>query len=406
MISPEISLLYGLFNKHNYVTYRSFINDKDIFPVKEQALLLEFLDKQHAKYETDLPINDTLILYKNENIGNDECKSLASDIIVSDIESNTIEELFKTVKQRNVANQVAIKALEVAEGKVSFDDLLSFVDDNKVVEIVSVDDINILNLDITTYDLGDEASDVNWSLEFLRKAVGPLRKGNLVHVFAAPEVGKTAFWVNQVAHWLQTTTGNICVFFNEEAGQEVVLRIYAAVFDIDYSKIEYNKENLKNKFFELYGNRLVFVDEAQLTFGKIERVLQKYKPIVAIVDNSDKVKVKAQDRKDLELHNIYKGMRELAKEYCPIVTIGHCDVTGYHKEYLDMDSMSNSKVGKPAEMDLIIGIGMKAEGGLNRYLSIPKNKLRGDKNTIEQLRHGRMVVGLEPTKSRFFDIVN
>jgi len=196
------------------------------------------------------------------------------------------------------------------------------------------------------------------------------------------------------------------VFFNEEAGKEVILRIYSSVFDVEYEILKKNKEHYRDEFNRKFGGRLIFVDEPALTFGKIERVMQKYLPTISIIDNADKIKVKAQDRRDLELHNIYKWLRELAKSFCPILTIAHCDASGYGREYLDMDSMANSKVGKPAEMDLIIGIGMKdGDTKLMRYLNIPKNKLRGDDDTIEQLRHGRMSVMIEPTKSKFLDII-
>jgi len=278
---------------------------------------------------------------------------------------------------------------------------------DKVIEVVSTDDINILSVDICSYEESQDACGVNWSLDFLRKAVGPLRKGNLAHVFAAPEVGKTAFWVCQVAHWLKTTDeGNICVFFNEEDGKEVILRIYSAVFNVDYAEIKARRSYFRDQFIQAFDNRLIFVDEAALTFGKIERIMQKFNPIISVIDNADKIKVKAQDRRDLELHNIYKWLRELAKSHCPILTVAHCDASGYGKEYLDMDSMANSKVGKPAEMDLIIGIGMKeGDTKLMRYLNIPKNKLRGDDNSVEQLRHGRMSVMIDPTKSQFIDII-
>lgn len=407
MFSPEIGLLYGLFNKINYNTYRSFIEDKDIFPLSEHSILLKHIDKQHLLYSEDLVLTDTLITFDNNNPGNESVKQLIVDISEIELDSQSIESLFKTVKERNVSNLIAIKALDVAEGKTSFDDLLSFVEENKIVEMVTTDDINILSLDICTYDNDDTDSAINWSLSYLRKAIGPLRRGNLCHVFAAPEVGKTAFWVSQVAYWLKTTDeGVVCIFFNEEEGKEVILRIYSALFDVEYAQIKKQKEWYRDQFIMAFGNRLIFVDEPAITFGKIERIMQKYKPIATIIDNADKIKIKAQDRRDLELHNIYKWLRELAKTYCPILTIAHCDATGYGKQYLNMDCMANSKVGKPAEMDLIIGIGMDSgDSNMQRYLNICKNKLRGDDNTSEALRHGKMVVGIEPTKSLFYDMV-
>jgi hypothetical protein len=51
--------------------------------------------------------------------------------------------------------------------------------------------------------------------------------------------------------------------------------------------------------------------------------------------------------------------------------------------------MADSKTAKPSELDFIIGIGrIDKEGHENqRFISTPKNKLRGDKDTVESMRH-------------------
>ena len=69
--------------------------------------------------------------------------------------------------------------------------------------------------------------------------------------------------------------------------------------------------------------------------------------------------------------------------------------------------MANSKTGKPSELDFIIGIGRIEKVGYEdiRYISIPKNKLRGDANTIEGMRHmkGKEVI-LRPMLSIYEDM--
>ena len=53
--------------------------------------------------------------------------------------------------------------------------------------------------------------------------------------------------------------------------------------------------------------------------------------------------------------------------------------------------MADSKTAKPSEMDFIIGIGREDKEGYEnmRYLTVSKNKLRGDENTQEEMRHMR-----------------
>jgi hypothetical protein len=138
----------------------------------------------------------------------------------------------------------------------------------------------------------------------------------------------------------------------------------------------------------------------------MERVVAKFDPSLIIIDNADKISVQNLERRDLEIHNIYKWARELAKKNCPVLTVAHADASAYGCKYLDESMMANSKVGKPAEMDFIIGIGKEEGESVARYISLPKNKLRGDKDTVETLRHGRWPVALRAEISTFFDTVS
>ena len=61
--------------------------------------------------------------------------------------------------------------------------------------------------------------------------------------------------------------------------------------------------------------------------------------------------------------------------------------------------MANSKIGKAAEADVIIGIGKEntetQDDNFLRYLHVSKNKLGGS--------HGRATVRIEPKISRYID---
>ena len=61
--------------------------------------------------------------------------------------------------------------------------------------------------------------------------------------------------------------------------------------------------------------------------------------------------------------------------------------------------LGNSKIGKAAEADVIIGIGKEqtdtGEDNFLRYLYVSKNKLGG--------RHGRATVQIQPEVSRYTD---
>lgn len=406
-MSPELVLLKGLLQKPQFRDYRPFIGD-DVFKSEEHKFLLEIIDDEHGKNDQGDVSLDALVIRAKLHLNRYPALQVILDQLVAlNISDAVYDEVFETIKQRNLANEIALKAIGVTEGRESFDDLIAFVDGNKSTKVASVDDVNILNLDISTYEEEKDGDDcLHWRLTWLNKSLGPIRKGNLGHVFANPEVGKTAFWVSEVTWMAQSAKRPIVVFFNEEQGKEVVYRMYSSMLGIPYKQIITDKAKYSKQFMDLGGNKIIFVDQAPLRTGFMERIMAKYKPCFAVIDNADKIAVKSMDRRDLEIHAIYKWARELAKEYCPILTVAHADASAYGTKYLNESMMANSKVGKPAEMDFIIGIGREEGEDVARYLSLPKNKLRGDNNTVEQLRHGHWAVALNTEISRFVDTVN
>jgi replicative DNA helicase len=103
----------------------------------------------------------------------------------------------------------------------------------------------------------------------------------------------------------------------------------------------------------------------------------------------------------------YQWAREQAKTYCPVIGVCQAGATAENKKYLSMDDIAESKTGKAGEADWILGIG-KVHDDHNpnkRYLSILKNKLTGDEDTIEELRHGKVEVEICPTIARYGDLV-
>lgn len=407
-MTPELALLRGLLKRSNYEIYRSFVDD--VLVSAEHKKVLEIIDDEYNRSKDsneDVAVSTVTIRSKLHINSHPALEIVLKDFESLDVAESVFEDVFETVKKRNLSNQIALKAIAVAEGREEFENLVVFVEENKITKIASVDDVNILSMDITTYAEEEEGSDeLHWRLAWLNKSLGPVRRGNLGHVFANPEVGKTAFWVSEVTHMAQHTTRPIVVFFNEEDGKEVIYRMYSSMLGIPYKEILEDKPKYAKQFLDLGGERIIFVDQAPLKIGMIEKVMAKYEPVFCVIDNADKIAVKQLERRDLEIHNIYKWARELAKSYCPILTVAHADATAYGEKYLDESMMANSKVGKPAEMDFIIGIGREEGESVARYLSLPKNKLRGDKNTIEQLRHGRWPVSLQAEISRFVDTSN
>ena len=251
---------------------------------------------------------------------------------------------------------------------------------------------------------------LRWRLDALNKSLGSLRKSNFGFIFARPETGKTTFLASEITYMLtqlQDEHGSIIWFNNEQAGKEVMLRIYQAYFGLRLDQLTSNILKYEEEFESQTKGKFLLVDDANISKAKVEAIIKRFNPSLIVVDQLDKIKGFAADREDLRLGSIYIWSREIAKTYCPVIGICQADGTAEGQKWLTMDNVSNAKTSKQAEADWILGIGMAHGEGLAfiRYLNISKNKLIGDEDTLPKLRHGRFEVLIEPEIARFRDIL-
>lgn len=72
-----------------------------------------------------------------------------------------------------------------------------------------------------------------------------------------------------------------------------------------------------------------------------------------------------------------------------------------------MEHVANAKTAKQAEADFILGIGRSNDPAQQyaRFLTVIKNKLLGDKDSMPDLRHGHFEVLIEPLIARYIDVI-
>ena len=82
---------------------------------------------------------------------------------------------------------------------------------------------------------------------------------------------------------------------------------------------------------------------------------------------------------------IYTSARELAKRRnCSVIAVSQASADAHNKLEISFDMMENSKTGKAAEADLILGIGKRNDLGeaSERSICVSKNKITGWHGTI------------------------
>jgi len=405
IIRPEIALIKILLNIDLYNKYRSYINiNKED---REVLYLYSTLDKMMESYNRSLSFDE----YQLTVTSNIQDKDSIYDTILDnlskvDIAPDVAESLLVQFKERRLAHDIALLAIAVEEGQKSFQDLHSTIQQHE----------SQVDPEITTEFVSDILEDLyqnqvlkhglRWRLNTLNRMLGSLRKGDFGFIFARPETGKTTFLASEITFFAQQVDGPILWFNNEEQGSKVMLRCIQASLGCTTQDLFTNLAANQLAFNNNGGQYIKIFDSASIHRRQIEQLCKELNPSLIVVDQGDKIKGFPDDREDLRLGSIYIFLRELAKQYCPVIAICQADASGEGKRWLTMENVANAKTSKQAEADWILGIGKTHDTALEyiRHFHLSKNKLAGDEESDPSMRHGRMDVLIQPEIARYKDI--
>jgi len=222
-----------------------------------------------------------------------------------------------------------------------------------------------------------------FNLTVLKNNIGGIGPGNLMIAFARPEVGKTAFWVSLVSapYGFAEQGAKVHAFINEEPAVRTQMRAISCFTGYNREQIAENPSNVQTEWGKIKDN-IKMIDTVDWTLDDIDSHCEKHKPDIIVIDQLDKVNVKGTfARTDEKLRAIYTGAREIAKRReCVVIAISQASADAHNRDHISFDMMENSKTGKAAEADLIIGIGNRTSNDPTnnmRVLNISKNKITG-----------------------------
>ena len=365
------------------------------------------IKKAHDKYpDTDLDIDEVSLLHTD--VYNPALTRAAKTNflnLIEDIKSENIpnidvaSDILDSVYKRSLAHKIAIEATNIYNGGDSnFSTIQNLIDSvqNEVQEDSETvtDDIHTLIKEIdadTQYKFGD--------IPDLRRLVKGVGRGNLVIVFARPETGKTAFWVSLVANrnGFASQGAKVHALVNEEPAVRTQMRLISCWTGMTKDEIVNDVDKAKEEWNKIKSN-VKILDTVDWDLDQIDSHCKTHKPDILVVDQLDKVSISGSfARTDEKLRAIYTGAREIAKRNdCCVVAVSQAAAEAHGRTELSFDMMENSKTGKAAEADLIIGIGQQntvdSESTL-RTLCVSKNKITG--------WHGRIDCVINPFLSRY-----
>ena len=380
--------------KQSFYNHNQYNLSEELFDY-EQKEIFQIIKECHNKFQSDLTYTEILELWKAKNpVATDSAKrdfEKALQVIKNteelnpNISSELIDILWKSVWARKGAELF----LRVSEGdknaEFELEEHLSKRNEgfspNDFGEFVTKD------IDVLLEQSSDE-NRFKFNLTALRNIVSGIGKKEFGCLFATPETGKTAF----IASICVSPNGfvhqgaKVLVLVNEEDGGRTMLRCAQALTATTVQDIPNNVDKIREAFKKIDNFQIANVGGWDLR--KIEALIESHNPDIVCIDQADKVYINGSFNATHErLRSLYTHFRELAKRQdIALLVVSQASAEAAHKTKLTPFDMENSKIGKSAEVDLLIGISKhpkteNEEPDYTRFLSVCKNKLSGVHST-------------------------
>lgn len=345
----------------------------------------------------------------------DSSKAALYDIIFTKLEGHTIEpdvekELSEHLVAKDYATNIAEKALAVSEGDIhaSLDDVIVLIEKYES----EIDRVGEMDKVLVTSDIHEiiaattGGSGLDWRLDNLNEALGPLRKGDFVVVGARPDSGKTSFISSEATNFLSQLDDDKYVlwFNNEEGGAKVRSRTIQSGINWNSEEIQRDPLGAVETFEKECGSmdRFIIVDDAGMPNWKMEWLMKKYDPGAIIFDQLWKVPgFEKESANEVGRQTmLFNWGREMAKRYAPVITVHQAGGTAGGERWLPMEALYGSQTGIQGEADAIIMLGRSYDPADEefRFFYIPKNKMYG-KSPMH--RNGKFIATIDTTTGRF-----
>jgi replicative DNA helicase len=400
----EKQMIRLMLNKKFYTQYKGILSPT-VFS-GDISSLYDTIQKAHDKYEEDIKVDELYSLHTAifnpalTRAAKEKFSELVEDIKETQEPSKEIaKDIMRILSDRDLAQRIAVEATEIFNGKeANFTEITGMIDKHKTN--VSEDKNPAVTSDISeVIELLDVTTRWKFNIPVLKENVGGIGGGNLMIAFARPETGKTAFWVSLCAgpEGFCSQGAVVHAFINEEPAIRTQIRAISAYTGMTRDQILFDKVQAQRIWSDIKDNISMF-DTVDWSIEDIDAHCEKNKPDIIVIDQLDKINVSGTySRTDEKLRQIYTSVREIAKRRdCAVIAISQASADAHNRNSISFDQMENSKTGKAAEADLIIGIGRNANSDLEnkiRTLCISKNKING--------YHGEPVCTIRRVISRY-----
>jgi replicative DNA helicase len=381
---------------------------RDMFP-SELALIYDTVARAHQEFQRDLSLDEIKTLLQTWNPSLTRATKTNIYELLTDIDAeealspDVAQQVLHYTFRKEVFRQIADIGLDGMEGRIADLNPLTRIIEAHDENFMPVSDVEPVTAEFDeVWEALESRSSWRFNIPTFSKHVPGGCAGDFMVAFARPEVGKTAFHVSLTAgpDGFLKQGATVMTLVNEEPAVRTRARGICACADMPKEEVlGQNREAAKAMWNQVKDQWILF-DDVDMTMERLDAICKKKRPDILIVDQLDKVNVfGAYSRQDQRLREVYKQAREIAKRYdIFVIGISQASADAEGKTKVTYSMMEESKTGKAAEADLIVGIGRRPTDDNNpegddriRYLTASKNKITG--------YHGTVGVVLEGEKS-------
>jgi|TARA_R110000824_G_scaffold231031_2_gene418787 archaellum biogenesis ATPase FlaH len=403
---PVTTMLLSLLLRHDYWAEQRHLIAPTFFEA-ESAKIYSALDNAHTRFGRDLSPEDVRqLVYADNPLMTTAYRKSVADVVASmsnDLSPEVGATVLQAAYREYIGKTVANMGFQLMDGTVKDLSEISALLEKYQDGLAPDTEGDLVSMEYDDIFSDEIALPWKWNLTALDKLCPGIGPGTLTEVFAVVETGKSAFAISTgfgPGSFLDQGA-KVMMICNEETAKRTNQRIVMSYSGMNLEQAYANRAYGK-KIWSNVKDRAITrdVNEAN-SMDTVESFLRQHKPDVLIVDQLDKMTVSGEfARDDQRLSALYIRARTLAKKYdVAFIAVSQADVSAQGRAVLHFTQMNNSKIGKAAEADLIIGVGREnpedGQDNFYRYLSVSKNKLGG--------KHGTCTVRIEPSMSRYVD---
>lgn len=321
------------------------------------------------------------------------------EAVVGQITKPVAPEIEQGFTARLVAAETALKLQEALERYNEGDEInlgatirdisdsFEMATDKKVKTPWVRDDIHDL--------LADDETDrgFKWRLDAINTAMRPLIPGDFGIIAARPDVGKTTFLTDNLAHFAAQMEDvypeqgrNILWFNNEGPGRRIKKRLYQSALNATYSDmLALQREGrLKSEYARMMGGNEDIIrvfDVHDFWNWEVEDIIRQHNPGIVVFDMLDNIKFGGAtanngQRTDQLLEAMYQWGRVIGvKHDCVALATSQISADGENLSYPSLSMLKDSKTGKQGAADFIMTIGFQSQLKDTRFMGLTKNKL-------------------------------